>query len=175
MKSYEETMRILEAFDLTGSYRAAAQLAGCDHHTVARCVAARDVGRVMSGPAAREHLVDPFLEKIEEWVERSRGKVRGDIAHERLAALGYTGSERTTRRAVAAVKRQRTLGSGRVYRPWVTEPGMWFQYDFGDGPKVVLAAELNDHQTAAISDDGSAELAADVLMTSASAGCLATR
>lgn len=29
-------MEILEAFDLTGSYRAAAELAGCDHHTVAR-------------------------------------------------------------------------------------------------------------------------------------------
>jgi hypothetical protein len=27
VKSYEETMRILEAFDLTGSYRAAAALA----------------------------------------------------------------------------------------------------------------------------------------------------
>ena len=136
MKSYEETMRILEAFDLTGSYRAAAHLAGCDHHTVARCVAARDAGRLASGPAPREHLVDPFLVKIEEWVERSRGKVRGDIAHERLAALGYAGSERSTRRAVAEAKRQRKLGSGRVYRPWVTEPGMWFQYDFGDGPKV---------------------------------------
>ena len=40
---------------------------------------------------------------------------------------------------------------------------------------LVLAAELNGHQPAAISDDGSAELAADVLMTSLSAGCLATR
>ena len=29
-------MKILEAFDLTGSLRAAAELAGCSHHTVAR-------------------------------------------------------------------------------------------------------------------------------------------
>jgi hypothetical protein len=136
VKSYEETMRILEAFDLTGSYRAAADLTGCDHHTVARCVAARDGGRLASGSAAREHVVDPFLEKIEEWVERSGGKVRGDIAHDRLTALGYAGSERSTRRAVAAAKRRRKLGTGRVYRPWVPEPGMWFQYDFGDGPRV---------------------------------------
>ena len=24
----------------------------------------------------------------------------------------------------------------RVHRPWVTEPGMWLQYDFGDGPVI---------------------------------------
>ena len=136
VKSCEETMRILEAFDLTRSYRAAAQLAGCDHHTVARCVAARDAGRMTAEPAARDHLIDPFREKIEEWVERSRGRVRGDIAHDRLTALGYTGSERSTRRAVAQAKKLRKLGHGRVYRPWVAEPGMWFQYDFGNGPTI---------------------------------------
>lgn len=35
-------MQILEAFDLTGSFRAAAELAGCSHHTVARLVAERE-------------------------------------------------------------------------------------------------------------------------------------
>jgi hypothetical protein len=129
-------MRILEAFDLTGSLRGAAELAGCDHHTVARCVAARDAGQLTGKPAPRGHVIDPWLEKIEEWVERSRGKVRADVAHERLCGLGYTGSERSTRRAVAEAKRQRKLAHGRVYRPWVPEPGQWFQYDFGDGPRV---------------------------------------
>ena len=33
-------MNILEAYDVTGSLRDAADLAGCSHHTVARCVAA---------------------------------------------------------------------------------------------------------------------------------------
>ena len=136
MKSSEESMRILEAFDLTGSLRGAAELAGCDHHTVARLVAARDAGHLTGRPAPRGQLIDPYLEKIEEWVERSRGKVRADVAHERLCALGYTGSERTTRRAVAAAKRQRKLAQGRTYRPWVPEPGQWMQYDFGDGPRV---------------------------------------
>jgi hypothetical protein len=136
VKSYEETMRILEAFDLAGSYRAAAALAGCDHHTVARCIAARDAGRGAAEPAERERVADAFVAKIEEWVERSKGRVRGNIAHDRLTALGYTGSERSTRRAVAEAKKRRKLGQGRVYRPWVTEPGMWFQYDFGSGPLV---------------------------------------
>jgi hypothetical protein len=80
--------------------------------------------------------VDPYLEKLEEWVERSRGKVRADVAHEKLIALGYNGSERTTRRAVAEVKGAYRAGRRRVHRPWVPEPGMWLQYDFGDGPRV---------------------------------------
>jgi len=63
-------MEILEAYDLTGSYRAAAELAGCDHHTVARYVALRDEGRPVERMRA-ERLADPFLAKIEEWVERS--------------------------------------------------------------------------------------------------------
>jgi hypothetical protein len=44
VKSAEEIMEILEAYDLTGSYRVAAELAGCDHHTVKRLVARRDAG-----------------------------------------------------------------------------------------------------------------------------------
>jgi len=136
MKSFEDVMRILEAWDLTHSYRAAATLADCDHHTVRRLVAARDAGRLRTTPLARSHLIDPWLPKIEEWIEHSRGRVRGDIVHERLQGLGYDGSERTTRRAVHAAKRRRHLGEGRVYRPWVTEPGMWFQYDFGKGPAI---------------------------------------
>src|SRR6266516_4353602 len=42
VKSAEEMMEILEAFDLVGSLRGAAALVGCDHKTVARCVALRE-------------------------------------------------------------------------------------------------------------------------------------
>ena len=80
MKSAEEIMEILEAFDLTGSYRDAGELAGVSHHTVARYVTARDAGRLSDRPAARPQLIDEFLPKVEEWVERSRGKVRADVA-----------------------------------------------------------------------------------------------
>lgn len=48
--------------------------------------------------------MDPFLVKIEEWVDRSRGKIRADVVHDKLTGLGYAGSERTTRREVAKVK-----------------------------------------------------------------------
>jgi hypothetical protein len=53
---------------------------------------------------ARPKLINPFVGKIEELVETSEGAVRADLTHERLVAMGFTGDERTTRRAVAAVK-----------------------------------------------------------------------
>jgi hypothetical protein len=58
VKSGREIVEILEAYDLTGSYRAAAELAGCDHHTVARYVKLRAEGpqprrACAAGPAAR--------------------------------------------------------------------------------------------------------------------------
>jgi len=129
-------MEILEAYDLTGSFRDAGVLAGCSHHTVAAHVAVRDAGGPSARSAVRAQLIDAYLAKVEEWVEKSTGKIRADKAHDKLLALGYTGSERTTRRAVAIVKKDYRSGRRRVHRPWVTEPGMWIQYDFGDGPVI---------------------------------------
>src|SRR6185437_14994754 len=80
-------MEILEAFDLTGSLRDAAELAGCSHHTVGRYVAAREAGGLCDRPAARPQLIDEFLSKVEEWMEHSKGKIRADKANEKLLAL----------------------------------------------------------------------------------------
>lgn len=55
MKSEGKLMEILEAFALTGSLRAASELAGFPHHTVARYVAAPRGGwthRAAGGEAA---------------------------------------------------------------------------------------------------------------------------
>ena len=136
MKHAEEIMNILEAFDLTRSFEAAAELAGCDPKTVARWVARRDAGELVGVAAARDRLIGPYLAKLEEWMEASRGRVRADVAHDKLVAMGYPGSERTTRREVATVRRAYRAGNRRVHRPWVVEPGLWFQWDFGDGPMV---------------------------------------
>ncbi|MEP9394499.1 IS21 family transposase [Gordonia sp. VNK1] len=134
MKSDGELMDILNAYDLTGSYRAAAELCGCSHHTVKRAVDDRAAG--LAPAVRRARLIDDYLPHIEGWVQDTHGKIRADKAHEKLVALGYTGNERTTRRAVAEVKAQWRVGNTRVHRPWVTEPGLWVQYDFGDGPVV---------------------------------------
>jgi len=136
MKFDGEIMEILAAYDLTRSLRAAAEITGCSHHTVARHVAARDAGQPIAEPAYRGRITDQFLPKIEEWIEASKGKIRADKAHDKLLALGYPGSERSTRRAIAQVRAAYRLGHVRVHRPWVTEPGQWLQYDFGDGPVI---------------------------------------
>jgi transposase len=137
LKSSEEVMEILEAYDLAGTLRGAAELAGCDHKTVAHWVAARELaGGGLPVPVRARPRVDRFAEKIEEWVDRSRGRIRADVAHQRLVAMGYMGSERTTRRAVAAAKRRWRAEHGRRTRPWVVEPGLWMQWDYGDGPNV---------------------------------------
>lgn len=136
MKSAGEAVEILEAFDLTGSLRDAAELAGCSPNTVARYVRLRARGWPLEEPAQRSQLIDPYLPKIEEWVERSHGKVRADVVHEKLEALGFDGSERTSRRAVAKARKAYAAGHRRVFRPWIPEPGMWLQFDWGKGPAI---------------------------------------
>jgi len=139
-KSDREIMEILEAFDLTRCAHSAADLAACDPKTVARYVGARDIGADPHARLSRAMLVDRYRDKIEELVERSGGRVRADIVHERLCALDpehpYAASERTTRRAVRRAKAAFRAGHRRTYRPWVTEPGMWLQFDWGQGPTI---------------------------------------
>jgi transposase len=138
VKDGKQVTEILEMFDLTGTYRAAGELAGCSPNTVAEWVARRERGELgeLAEPVRRERLLDEFLPKIEEWVDRSNGRIRADKCHEKLEVLGYTGSDRTVRRAVAEVKAAFRAGRRRVYRPWIVEPGMWAQWDWGQGPAI---------------------------------------
>ena len=130
-------MEILGAYDLTGTLRGAAALAGCDHKTVARVVAAREAaGGGLPVRARSRPVADPFAEKIDELVDRSRAHVRADKAHAIQVAMGYEGSHRTTRRAVAETKRRWRQKHGRRTRPWIPQPGLWLQWDYGDGPVV---------------------------------------
>lgn len=135
-KSDREIMEILEAFDLTRCAHSAAELAGCDPKTVAGYVARRDGGRDPLARLRRPRLIDPYLEKVEELVDRSNAKVRADKVHERIVAMGFCGDERTTRRAVAEAKKAWRTGHRRRFRPWVPEPGMWLQFDWGEGPRI---------------------------------------
>ncbi|MCX4757127.1 IS21 family transposase [Kitasatospora purpeofusca] len=136
MKNSREIMEILEAYDLTGSYRSAAELAGCDHHTVARYVKMRAAGLQPDQRRHRDRAIDAFLPKIEELVVRSGGRIRADVVHKRISAMGFTGGERTTRRTVAEAKAQFRAGQRRIYRPWITEPALWLQWDWGEGPTI---------------------------------------
>ncbi len=127
-------MEILEAYDLTGSYRAAAELAGCDHHTVARYVQMRAAGQP---PDRRRHRArgDRRLsaEDRGSWWSARRA---------RSARMSSTnGSSRWGSPAVSGPRAGRSrrrrpsfgLVGGECIGRGVTEPGLWLQYDFGDG------------------------------------------
>ena len=97
------------------------------------------MNRADSIPIDQKHRpsrIDPYRSKIQEWVRRSRGNVRSDVCHQKLKAMGFDGSGRTVRRAVAAAKRDYRKDDRRIFRPWITEPGMWAQWDWGEGPRV---------------------------------------
>jgi transposase len=137
VKKPEEVMEILEAYDLTGTLRGAAALVGCDHKTVAYWVRQRELaGGMPVVERKRPAMEQVFAAKIDELVDRSSGRIRADVAHDKLGALGYQGSERTTRRWVAESKRRWRRRHGRRTRPWIPEPGLWMQWDYGDGPVV---------------------------------------
>ena len=130
-------MEILEAYDLTGSLRATAELTGCSHHTVARYVAARDAGKPIAEPAYRGRVHGPVHAQDRGMGRDVQGQDPRRQSPRETRRLGlYAGSERSTRRAVAQVRAAYRLGHVRVHRPWITEPGMWLQYDFGDGPVI---------------------------------------
>ncbi len=132
----EKIMEVLEVYDLTKSFRSTAALCGVDHHTVRRYVAARAAGLDPAKAVERPKVSDPYTDKIVEWIDLSQGRVRADVVHRKLEAMGYQGSERTTRRVVAALKDDWTLQHRRGYKPWIPEPGLWLQWDYGNGPTI---------------------------------------
>src|SRR6476619_5990311 len=94
VKCAREVMEILEAFDLTRCAHSAALLVGVDEKTVARYVAIRDEGGDPFSRSRRVRVTDPFMDKIEELVEKSQARIRADVVHQRLIAMGFTGNER---------------------------------------------------------------------------------
>jgi transposase len=136
VKHAGEIMNILEAYDLVGTYRGAAELAGCDKNTVKHYVERRDAGLGPETGLVRASIIDPYRAKIYELVKRSHGRIRADVVHDKLVAMGFDGDGRTTRRAVADAKRRLQADQQRVYRPWIPEPGGWLQFDWGWGPRI---------------------------------------
>jgi len=70
LKSDGELMEILNAYDLTGSYRGAAELCGCSHHTVKKAVEDRDAG--LAPATRRARMIDDWRDVLEGWVGDSK-------------------------------------------------------------------------------------------------------
>ena len=57
-------------------------------------------------------MIDEFVAKLKSSVERSEAKFRADVAHNKITAMGFAGSGRTTRRAVAEMEKAWRFGTG---------------------------------------------------------------
>jgi transposase len=129
---------IINAYEETGSMRAAAALCGTTHKTVKRVLERRAAGQ---RPGRRRRglvptLADPFADLIFGKVKSTDGKITAKRLLPLARAAGYSGSARTLRRAVA-VQKARWKRLRRVYRPWVPEVGQHLLIDYGtvtDGP-----------------------------------------
>jgi hypothetical protein len=84
----------------------------------------------------RSRVTGDFVDLVAERVEQTGARVTARRLMRLVRAAGFEGSERSLRRAVASAKeawRQKQALEGRVYRPWVSEPGEWLQFVVGRG------------------------------------------
>lgn len=124
-------MDIINAYEETGSLRAAAALCGTTHKTVKRVLDRRAAGQ---RPGRRRVPVPGLAEPYEDLIFGKVKATDGRISAKRLLpiarAAGYAGSARTFRRAVA-VQKARWKRLRRVYRPWQPQPGEYLLIDYG--------------------------------------------
>jgi transposase len=143
MKSGRTQVELIALYEELGSYRAVGALLGCDHKTVKRYVDAAGEAGQFAPALRRSRVTDDFAGLIGERVEQTRGRITARRLMRLVRVAGYDGSERSLRRAVAAAKaswRARQALEGRVYRPWVSEPGEWMLCDWGAAGTVPTAA-----------------------------------
>jgi hypothetical protein len=56
-------------------------------------VAIREAGGDPLAKTGRPRLIDVFMPEIEELVDRSKGKIRADVAHRKITARDVTGDQ----------------------------------------------------------------------------------
>jgi transposase len=123
-------VNIIDAFHQLGSYRAAARLLGTTHKTVRRAVERQQAGGPWSRrPRPISKNTDPVMALISERVRVTDGRISAKRLLPPARAVGYQGSARNFRRAVAKVKAE-WRQKRRIFRPWVASPGQHLVIDW---------------------------------------------
>lgn len=137
MLSLRKHLLVVNLYAELGSYRAVAEVVGCDHKTVKAHLRRDAEGQ----PVRRASVADPYREVIQAKLEACAGRITAKALLRSVRAAGYTGSARTLRRAVAEERaRWRASQRHRVYRPWSSAPGDVLVVDWGHVGKVATAA-----------------------------------
>lgn len=110
------------------SGRQIAKRLGISRETVRKYL--HDPDSALRGRKARQRpgKLDPYRETIQAWLDEDPG-YKATWIYDRLVALGYAGSYDVVKRAVGAMKEERTR---IAYLRFETEPGNQAQVDFGD-------------------------------------------
>jgi transposase len=128
---------VVNLYEELGSFRAVADILGCDHKTVKAHVL-RNAERQ---PLQRGSVADPYRDVIRGKLDATSGKITAKVLFRVVKAAGYAGSARTLRRAVAAERvTWRRSQQHRVYRPWHSAPGDVLVVDWGHVGSVHTAA-----------------------------------
>lgn len=132
MKTARDKLDIINAYEETGSYRAAAELCGTTHKTVKRIVDKHRAGQPLTverDPVVRN--IDEFRDLVADRVDATRGRISAKRLLPVARAEGYDGSDRNFRRLVAEVKAE-WRRTARVFRPWVQSPGQFLVIDWAE-------------------------------------------
>ncbi|HEU5003125.1 MAG TPA: hypothetical protein VFW71_10150 [Actinomycetota bacterium] len=92
MKSAEEDMDLIAAYQEVGTYRGAAVMCGCDHKTVRRAVARHRAGAAARQRPARGHNYNEVAELVAARSDATNGRISAKRLLPQAKAAGYTGS-----------------------------------------------------------------------------------
>jgi len=112
-KPDKEIMESLKALYSAGCLHSTARLVGCEHGAPPRMPPQTLTKLTRWCPSPLPNLIDGIVSKVEELVDTWRARDTVDCVHRRTRRYGFTGTWRTTRRAVAAAK---TAGGPRAAR-----------------------------------------------------------
>ena len=124
-------MDIIAAYQLVGTYRAAADICGTTHKTVKRVIERGEAGGERVVRAPRPSNYEQVREMVATAIKAGLGRASAKRLLPKARVAGYSGSDRNFRRLVAEEKARFRRENGRGRRPAVWSPGEHLVIDWG--------------------------------------------